>query len=97
MLNEMATPEMGTLWLGTILLQTAIKSDASKVTGPYAEYFRELADRNKDAVYFIGIPRDHLEGKCRDAFTQVLNNAFPGGLLTVDKAVDMLNQGCYTS
>jgi multiple sugar transport system substrate-binding protein len=95
MLNEMATPEMGTLWLSTILLQTAIKSDASKVTGRYAEYFRELADRNKDAVYFIGIPRDHIEGKCRDTFTQVLNTALPGGLLTVDKAVDMLNQGCY--
>jgi len=97
MLNEMATPEMGTLWLSTILLQTAIKSDASKVTGRYAEYFRELADRNKDAVYFIGIPRDHIEGKCRDTFTQVLNTALPGGLLTVDKAVDMLNQGCYPS
>ena len=66
-------------------------------TGRYAEYFRELADRNKDAVYFIGIPRDHIEGKCRDTFTQVLNTALPGGLLTVDKAVDMLNQGCYPS
>lgn len=96
MLNEMATPEMGTLWLETILLQTAIKSDASKVSGKYAEYFRELMDRNKDAQYFVGIPRDHIQGKCRDTFTQVLNNAFPGGLLTVDAAVDMLNQGCYT-
>ena len=45
----------------------------------------------------IGIPRDHIEGKCRDTFTQVLNTALPGGLLTVDKAVDMLNQGCYPS
>jgi len=96
MLNEMTTPEMGTLWLETILLQTAIKSDASKVGGKYAEYFKELLDRNKDAQYFVGIPRDHIQGKCRDAFTQVLNNAFPGGLLTVDAAVDMLNQGCYT-
>ena len=49
MLNEMATPEMGTLWLETVLLQTAIKSDPSKVGGKYAEYFRELLDRNKDA------------------------------------------------
>jgi multiple sugar transport system substrate-binding protein len=96
MLNEMATPEMGTLWLETILLQTAIKSDPSKVGGKYAEYFRELLDRNKDAQYFVGIPRDHIQGKCKDVFTQVLNNAFPGGLLTVDAAVDMLNQGCYT-
>ena len=49
-----------------------------------------------DAQYFVGIPRDHIQGKCKDVFTQVLNNAFPGGLLTVDAAVDMLNQGCYT-
>ena len=26
-------------------------------------------------------------GGCKDAFGQVLNSAFPGGLLTVDKAV----------
>ena len=64
--------------------------------GKYAEYFRELLDRNKDAQYFVGIPRDHIQGKCKDVFTQVLNNAFPGSLLTVDAAVDMLNQGCYT-
>ncbi len=62
MLNEMATPEMGASWLSTILLQTAIKSDACKVTGKYTAYFKELAERNKDAEYFIGLPRDHLKG-----------------------------------
>jgi len=95
LLNEMATPEMGNLWLTTILLQTGIKSDPSKVTGKYAPYFRELAERNKGAEYFIGIPIDHLKGQCRESFVQVMNTAFPGGLLTVDKAVEMMNQGCY--
>ncbi len=95
LLNEMATPEMGTAWLSTILLQTAIKSDVSKITGKYAPYFRELAERNRGAEYFIGIPFDHLKGQCRDTFVQVMNTAFPGGLLTVDKAVEMMNQGCY--
>lgn len=96
MLNEMATPEMGANWLSTILLQTAIKTDMSKVTGKYAPYFQELGDRNKTSEYFIGIPIDHLQGQCRDTFVQVMNTAFPGGLLTVDKAVDMMNQGCFT-
>jgi multiple sugar transport system substrate-binding protein len=82
MLNEMATPEMGASWLSTILLQTAIKADASKVTG-------------KDAEFFIGTPRDHLKGQCRDTFTQVMNTAFPGGLLSVEKTVEMMDQGCY--
>jgi multiple sugar transport system substrate-binding protein len=95
MLNEMATPEMGASWLSTILLQTAIKSDASKITGKYTAYFKELAERNKDAEYFIGLPRDLLKGECRETFVQVMNMAFPGGLLSVDKAVDMMNQSCY--
>jgi len=95
MLNEMATPEMGASWLSTILLQTAIKSDASKITGKYTAYFKELAERNKDAEYFIGLPRDLLKGECRETFVQVMNAAFPGGLLSVEKAVEMMNQGCY--
>jgi multiple sugar transport system substrate-binding protein len=95
MLNEMATPEMGASWLSTILLQTAIKTDMSKITGKYASYFQELGERNKGAEYFIGIPIDHLKGQCRDTFVQVMNTAFPGGLLAVDKAVEMMNQGCY--
>lgn len=95
MLNEMATPEMGASWLSTVLLQTAIKADASKVTGKYASYFKELGERNKDAEFFIGTPRDHLKGQCRDTFTQVMNTAFPGGLLSVEKTVEMMDQGCY--
>ncbi len=46
--------EMGTLWLSTIYLQSGIKGDSIKVAGKYAAYFRELADRNKGAEYFIG-------------------------------------------
>ncbi len=95
MLNEMATPEMGASWLSTILLQTAIKSDPSKVTGKYAAYFKELGDRNKDAEFFIGLPREHLKGQCRETFVQVMNTAFPGGLLSVEKAEEMMDQGCY--
>jgi len=67
----------------------------SKITGKYASYFQELGERNKGAEYFIGIPIDHLKGQCRDTFVQVMNTAFPGGLLAVDKAVEMMNQGCY--
>ena len=71
--------QMGASWLSTILLQTAIKSDASKVTGKYTAYFKELAERNKDAEYFIGLPRDLLKGECRETFVQVMNTAFPAG------------------
>jgi multiple sugar transport system substrate-binding protein len=91
----MATPEMGTLWVSTILLQTGIKSDPSKITGKYAPYFRELTAMNKGAEYFIGSPRTLLKGQCQETYVQVVNAAFPGGLLPVDKALDMVNQACY--
>ena len=94
-LNEMATPEMGVLWIKTVMLQTATKTGATKVTGRYADYFEELAERHKGAEYFIGVPVDHLKGQCKDTFVQVINTAFPAGLLTVDKAVDMMDQACY--
>jgi hypothetical protein len=35
------------------------------------------------------------QGGCKDAFAQVTNSAFPGGLLTVDKAVKTMNDACY--
>ena len=95
LLSEMATPEMGTLWLSTILLQTGIKSDPSKITGKYAAYFRELTAMNKGAEYFIGSPRNLLKGQCQETYVQVVNTAFPGGLLPVDKALEMVNQACY--
>ncbi len=94
-LNAMSTPEMGKRWIETIYLQTAVKTDVSSFSGPYAAYFKELMARQQGAEYFIGMPIDILKGQCKDTFVQVMNSAFPGGLLTVDKAVTMMNQGCY--
>jgi hypothetical protein len=94
-MNAMSTPEMGKRWIETIYLQTAIKTDVSSFSGPYASYFKELMARQQGSKYFIGMPIDILRGQCKDTFVQVMNSAFPGGLLTVDKAVTMMNQGCY--
>ena len=94
-LNAMSTPEMGTRWIETIYLQTAVKTEVGAFSGPYAAYFKELMARQQGAKYFIGMPVDILKGQCKDTFVQVMNSAFPGGLLTVEKAVGMMNQGCY--
>jgi multiple sugar transport system substrate-binding protein len=94
-LNAMSTPEMGKRWLETIYLQTAVKTGDAQFTGPYAAYFKELMDRQQGSKYFIGMPIDILKGQCKDTFVQVMNAGFPGGLLTVDKAVKLMNQGCY--
>lgn len=86
-LNSMATPEMGNRWLETVLVQTGIKTDASKIGGPYAAYFRDLAATNADAKYFFGLPSQVMQGKPKEVFTQVFNNAFPAGTISVDDAI----------
>ena len=43
-LNSIATPEMGNRWLENVLVQTGIKADHSKISGPHAGYFKDLAD-----------------------------------------------------
>jgi multiple sugar transport system substrate-binding protein len=94
-LNELATPEMGKRWIETVYLQTAVKTGDLVFSGPYAPYFTELMARQKGAKYFTDMPIDILTGQCRDAFVQVMNKAFPGGLMSVDDAVKAMNQGCY--
>ena len=94
-LNAMSTPEMGKRWIETIYLQTAVKTNVGKFSGPYASYFDLLMARQDGAKYFIGMPIDIVTGQCRDSFVQVMNSGFPGGLLPVDQAVKLMNQGCY--
>jgi multiple sugar transport system substrate-binding protein len=94
-LNAMSTPEMGKMWIETVYLQTSIKAEVKNFSGPYAAYFSELMDRQKGAKYFIGSPRDMTTGSCKDTFIQVLNSGFPGGLLSVDQTVQMMNAGCF--
>jgi len=93
-LDAMSTPEMGKMWIETVYLQTGIKADVKSFTGPHAAYFTELMARQKGEDYFIGDPRDLTQGKCKDTYAQVLNSAFPGGLLTVEQAAKMMNEGC---
>ena len=78
-LNSMATPEMGQRWLETVLVQTGIKTDASKVTGPHAGYFKQLGEVNTNVKYYFGQPIQVMTGKPKEVFTQVINNAFPAG------------------
>jgi len=86
-LDSLATPEMGNRWLENVLVQTGIKSDPSKIAGPYAAYFKQLAEVNANAVYAFGLPSQIMQGRRRETFTQVFNNAFPAGTIGVDEAV----------
>jgi multiple sugar transport system substrate-binding protein len=89
-LNSMATPEMGNRWLETVLVQTGIKTDPSKIGGPFAAYFRDLAAVNAGAKYFFGMPSQVMQGKPKEAFTQIFNNAFPADSISVDDAIKQM-------
>ena len=59
-LNSMATPDMANRWLENVLVQTGIKADYAKVSGPYAGYFRELQATSEGSKYYFGAPlSDH--------------------------------------
>jgi multiple sugar transport system substrate-binding protein len=94
-LNLMSTPEVGKRWIETVYLQSAVKTDVSSINGPYAPYFKELMERQRGAKYFTGDPSDIIHGQCLDTFTQVINSSFPGGLLSVERAVELMNESCY--
>ena len=90
-LNSMATPEMGNRWLEANLVQTGIRADPSRIGGEQAEYFRKLAAANAQARYTFGIPVQQMRGTARETFTQVVNQAFPAGLIGVDEVIEMMS------
>ena len=95
LLNEMATVEMGSRWLTDVLVQGGVKGDASKITGKYKPYFEELMARNEGTEVFIGLPHQLAQGQCRDALIQIMNVAFPAGLISVQDAAAQMDTACY--
>ena len=53
-------------------------------------------ERQLGARYFTGDPSDIIHGQCLDTFSQVINSSFPGGLLSVERAIELMNNSCYT-
>ena len=93
--KEMATEEIATLWLANTFVGYGIKSNPEKVGGKRGGYFRDLAEINTNADFYLGTPIEATRGKCREAFVQVMNSAIPAGLLGVKEAIQLMNQGCY--
>jgi len=90
-LNSFANPEAASRWLQNVLVQTGIKADYSKVSGPHAGYFRDLGATSQGAKFYFGQPIQVMQGKPKEVFTQVFNNAFPAGTISVDDAVKQMN------
>jgi multiple sugar transport system substrate-binding protein len=90
-LNSFVTPEMANRWLENVLVQTGIKADYSKIGGQHAGYFKELGATSQGAKYYYGLPFQVMQGKPKEVFTQVFNNAFPAGTISVEEAVRQMN------
>jgi len=95
-LDILTREEMGRKWMEATKVQTGVKFEtAGGFSGDRADYFSELAERNQNRNYFIGTPIDHIRGQCKETFVQVLNGAFPAGILGPEEAIDQMNAACY--
>ena len=90
-LNSFVTPAMANRWLEEVVVQTGIKADVSNLSGPYAAYLKELFAANANAKYYFGLPNQRMQPKPKEVFTQIFNNAFPAGTISVDEAVKQMN------
>jgi multiple sugar transport system substrate-binding protein len=91
LLNSFISPTIANKWLEDVVGQTGIKGDVSRIGGPRAPYLKELFAANAGAKYFFGLPSQRMQGKPKEVFTQVFNNAFPAGSISVDDAVRQMN------
>ncbi|MEZ5843647.1 MAG: extracellular solute-binding protein [Hyphomicrobiaceae bacterium] len=93
--NSFLSPEVGNQWLDNVKVQTGIKADPSKMTNKQAgEYFAMIAKTNAGSKYHFGIPIQVMKGKPKEVFTQIFNNAFPAGNISVADAVKRM-QAAY--
>lgn len=95
LLKSMATVPNGNKWMAAVLLQTGIKTDPDKIQSIHAAYFQDLKAVNVGAQYIIGTPLHYMQGKCKDAYDQVLNRAFAGGLIGVSEAAGKMHAACF--
>lgn len=95
-LNLMAREEVGRKWISTVFVATGVKVDTSGgFEGKYADYFTQLGERAQGREFFLGTPIDHIRGKCKETFIQVLNAGFPAGLMEPGEAINLMEDACY--
>lgn len=87
---------MAEMWIDTVYEPAAMKTTAKGFSGPHAGYLDALMVCRNGLDYFTGMPLEIIQqGQCKDSFAQVLNSAFPAGLLSVGRAVTMMNAACF--
>jgi multiple sugar transport system substrate-binding protein len=88
--------EMGRKWVESTKVQTGVKTGSGEVGGENADYFRELNERGQGRTWFLGTPIDFLRGQCKETFVQVVNGAFPAGIIGPEEAIEQMEAACHT-
>jgi len=90
LLAYFTNPKIGALWVGKTALPTNIKVDPKKTKSTYKWYLEMYDSVHTKSDYFIGIPSSQYTGKMRETVLQILNSAFPAGLISVEDAIKRL-------
>ena len=88
--------EMARKWVESTMVQTGVKTGGGEVGGEHAGYFEELNERGEGRTWFLGTPIDFLRGQCKETFVQVINGAFPAGIIGPEDALEQMEAACYT-
>jgi len=90
-LAEFTNPEIGALWLNKTCVPTGLKVDLSKIT-EHRDYWNMYFDVHKNSKFFVGLSNIKFKGKMREVVAQILNSAFPAGLISVKEAIEKLEK-----
>ena len=88
---------MGRKWVESTKVQTGVKTGSGRGRRRRTpDYFRELNERGQGRTWFLGTPIDFLRGQCKETFVQVVNGAFPAGIIGPEEAIEQMEAACYT-
>ena len=90
--DVIATPQTGEDYVSIAVAPTTLKIDPSKITGAYADYWHMYNAVNAVVRPAVLAWQVVMKPGMMDAYTQVINSAFPEGLISVADATKKLEE-----
>jgi multiple sugar transport system substrate-binding protein len=90
LLQIIASTEIGNMWLENTAVQTGIKT--TDVGGPYQWYFEEYNKTHEGQKYANAFYGLMMPPELTETFTNVLLQGLPLGQVTLDEALDMMEE-----
>jgi multiple sugar transport system substrate-binding protein len=95
-IGAFADEDIGNLWTATTSEPPALKTNPAKIKSERQAYVAEYAKAHQGISYpsTVGSAtwRRQMKPGLREAWVQVMNQAFPAGLISVENAADRLEQ-----